>query len=330
MDTIEAPPVATTEAAPAAPATSAPVSESAPSRPATALEAFAQVTAEDTPTPETAATGQGDPGAPKEKGEPPKEKWEQILANARTKAETEAMTKWREQYGWAETVDRAAIEQAQQLGKLYTTDRAGYVRQLLSEAVTDPELAPIVRSEAARILAGSRQPHAPSFEPDIPVYDAQGQLVNQTFSAEKQRELITHIVTEALGKEVGPIKQDLDARQAAQKKVDDQIAFDKTIKDIWDDSSDLPHFTEHAAEIGKVYAALKTDGTPESHARALRQAWKRVVGPKLDQIAQTKALDSFKTKAAAQTVDGSGRAASTPKRPTNPAELAAYMRQIST
>lgn len=328
---MEAEVVTTTESAPVPSSTesSAIAAPETSARPASALEAFAQVTADPSTTQETAATGQVEPGAvppsTEKKGPIPFEVHSKALDNARTKASEEALAKHREQYGWAETVDRKAIEEAQRIGQLYTTDRAGYVRQLLAEAVTDPTLAPIVRSEAARILAGSRSAPAPSFEPDIPVYDDEHRLVNQTFSADKVRELITHSVAEALGKEIGPIKQDLETRQATAKADADKAAFEKSVDDIWTEANEvLPHFKEHQEAIGKVFATI-----PGPADKALRKAWAQVVGPTLEAKATSQVLDSFNKKKDAQTIDGSGRAASTPKRPRNPAELAAYMRSIA-
>lgn len=341
MDTTtESTPAPSADTSSAAPAISAPSSAEATSqRPATALEAFAQVTADPSTATDPAAIAQVETGAPAptdKKGPIPFDVHSKALDNARTKASEEALAKHREQFGWAETVDRSAVEQMQKLGQLYTADRGGYVKQLLAESIADPQLAPIVRSEIARILGSSRQAAAPSFEPDIPVYDGQGVLVNQTFSAEKVRELITHSVAEALGKEIGPIKQDFEARQATAAETEKQAAFDRELDAIWNKNIELPHFAEYQNEIGKVFAAMPLfeirDGkkVPISPDQALQKSWNQVVGSQLEAKAQAKALDTFKTKAAAQTVDGSGKAASTPKRPRTPAELAAYMRQMAT
>jgi len=306
-------------------------------RPATAQQAFAHVAAEmeteaaaqpDGATTPPAATT--DPGAPPpsstKQGPIPFDVHSKALENARTKASEEALAKHREQFGWAEQVDRAAVEQAQRLGQLYAQDRAGYVRQLLSEAAADPVLAPVVRSEAARMLAQGRGAQAPSFEPDIPVYDDKGQLVAQTFSAAKVQELIKHVVAEALGKELSPLKTDFESRQQREQAETLQRELQTFATTTYQEAVDvLPGFKEHEADISKVFLTLRGDDP----AKDLRQAWKQVVGPTLKADAAKQVLDTFTKKQQAQTVDGSGKAASTPTRPRNPRELAAYMRSIS-
>ena len=320
-----------------APTESSAIAATEPSRPASAAEAFSQVTAEmDTETPaptDTATTPPADAADPlsAKHGPIPFAVHDQALKNARVKASEEALAKHRETFGWAEQVNRADVEQAVQLARLYQTDRAGYIRQLLTEAGGDPQLGPVVRSEAARILAANRQAAPPSFDPDIPVYDDRGQKVAETFSAAKQRELITHMVAEALGKEVGPLKQDYESRQEqvkAEKERAEAEAFQQELNTFVTDTYQeaievLPGFKEHEKEISKVMETI-----PGDPAKAMRQAWKQVVGPTLEAEALTKVRASFTNKQNAQTVDGSGRAASTPARPKTRSELAAFMRQI--
>lgn len=217
-------------------------------------------------------------------------------------------------FEWAKSVDRTAVETAQKLGQLFQTDRAGYIRQLLSEAAADPQFAPIVRSEAARALAAGRGAQAPSFEPDIPVYDNQGQLVSQTFSAGKVHELIKHSVAEALGKELSPLKADFESRQQREQAEQSQRDMHATTDKIYAHAREiLPHFQEHEAEIGKVFGAMTGTDLQED----LHKAWKQVVGPKLSAKATADVLDSLKTKAAATTVNPSSAVVAATKRPTS-------------
>jgi hypothetical protein len=318
--------VAVAESAPVSSSTesSATATPEPSARPSTALKAFEQVTApsSDTDTAATAPdeTGVVSPSTSEKEGPIPFKAHHTALANAREKAVAE----WKEKFGWAETLDRQAVEQAARLGQLYSTDRAGYVRQLLSEAVTDPDLAPVVRSEAARILAGSRQ-SAPDPLPDFPIIDGEGNTVASL------AEVINRHVAAALDKEVKPLKQDFESRQQHEQHEKAEAAKTAAVDDIFTEAIDvLPQFEKHKTEIAKVFATLPIDGSPGSTAKALRQAWKQVVGPTLTADATADVLNTFKTKANAQTVDGSGKAASTPKRPTNPKELAVYMRQIAT
>jgi len=242
----------------------------------------------------------------------PLERHKQILDGVykeRDDAKTQ-LDSWKA-FEWAKTVDRQAVEQAQRLGQLYTTDRPAFWRQFATEAAADPSL----RSEAARILATRGGPQAPSMEPDIPVYNEQGQLVSKTFSAERQVEIINHLVAEALGKEVAPLKQDFQTRQQEREQTQFQQELQTSVADIYAEAQDvLPGFTEHEAEIGKVFATL----TGKDPAKDLRQAWKTVVGPKLSAKATADVLDNLQKKAAAASgVNPAGAVIATNKRPTS-------------
>lgn len=326
----------TTSAPVETPDVSAPVAVERPTSAQDALtQAAASLESEAAARQETAATGQAAPPDPKSATHPSAEKKGPIpfdvhhtaLENARTKARDETLAEWRQQHGWAEQVDRAAVQEAARLGQLYSQDRAGYVRQLLTEAVLDPTLAPVVRSEAARIL-GQRQTKEPDLSPDIPVVDDHGNVVSQTLSHERIQARIDAGIAKALstlGERFDPLLKDREARQATEQAAEQERQIDAWRDDVYSEAVDtLPHFKEYEAEIAKAMEAI-----PGDPAKALRKAWAQVVGPQLEAKATSKALDSFKHKAAAQTVDGSGKAASTPSRPRNEQELAAYMASLS-
>ncbi len=263
-------------------AASLPATPSAESQPADSASADATVPPA-TEAPETAIQ----PNTDADVGPMPLERHKKILDGVYKERDDakQQLESWKA-YEWAKTVDRAAIEQAQQLGQLYQQDRAGYVRQLLAEAVTDPTLAPIVRSEAARIL-GSR-----TANPDIPIVDEKGQVVGS----------LNDILQQRLDAELKPLKADLDTRKERERAEQQQRELQQSVTDIYAEAVELlPHFKEHEAEIGKVFATLNGDDP----AKDLRKAWKTVVGPKLSAQAKAEVLDSLKTKAAATTVNPS-------------------------
>src|SRR3990167_4887959 len=176
-------------------ASEAPAAESLPATPSLESQPAERANA-DTIVPPAAETT-GDVVTPAlTPGEPPKERWPDILANRRTKASDEGMAEWKQQYGWAESVDRAAVEEASRIGQLYQQDRAGYLKQLTQEALADPTLAPIIRSEAARVLAGAKQAQ-PESEPDIPILDQQGNVVGHL------NEIVERRLAARLEKEIG-------------------------------------------------------------------------------------------------------------------------------
>ncbi len=327
-------PASPAPAAPAAPATSAPASAPTPSQRPSFAEAFATdatAASSQTPAPEGAATtapaeGQATDSAtsPSEpKGPIPFDVHKTALENARIKAAEQAKQEFEQQFGWAKTVDRTAVEDAMRLGQLYQSDRAGYIRQVLGEAVADPTLAPLVRSEAARVL-GARAPQPVDLSPDIPVVDNNGQVVTHTFSADRVKAIVQHAVQEALQKEVAPLKQDFQTRQDRDAAIQAQRELDTQVQDIYSEAIQmLPGFKEHEAEIAKVFDAMPPFDPNDQRAadKALRKAWHQVVGSTLANRDQTRTqmLDELKTKAAAGTgsVNPAGAAVTATKRPTS-------------
>lgn len=308
----------------AAPATSAPSASPTPGQRPTFAQAFAQdaaPTAPETASPEAAPTTPSVTDTPVESAtptpsEPPKERWDSILANAREKARSEAEQQFQQQYGWAMQADRAVVEQAIQLGQSYTQDKPAFIRSILAEAITDPNLAPLVRSEAARVL-GARNAAPPpqpqvDLSPDIPVMDANGQVVAQTYSHERLQQVVQKAIEDFASRELSPIKQDYQTRQEQEQAARAQQELHATVQDIYSETSDLPGFKEHEQEIAKVFASI-----PGDPAKALRAAWKQVVGSTLANANQVKAntLKELQTKAAASAVNPASAVIPTTQRP---------------
>lgn len=224
-----------------------------------------------------------------------------------------------DQLSWAQNVDRAAIQEAERLGQLYQRDRAGYIRSLLDEALTDGELAPVLRSEFGRRLAQRTQADAP-IEPDIPVHDEQGRLVAQTFSAERVQQIVQRAVAEAIGKEVAPIKQTFANQEAARKAAAEQRELDTRVETSYASLEKLPQFKEHDQAIAQAMQSPEFAGL--SGPEQAYAAWWKVVGPKLQASHKAQTLDELKTKAAASTVNPTAAVVATTHRPkslTDPA-----------
>lgn len=300
----------TTTAAPAPVA--APVAPSTPAERPTFAQAFASDAAPSEPTapPEAPTTQAADaattaaPVHPNVPGEPPQEKWPQILENARTKA----IADYKDKVGWAEGIDRAAYEETVRIGQLYQRDKPAYIRQILAEASAIPELAPLVRSEAARVL-GTRTPQPQSSVPDIPIVNEQGQVVGNL------REIVSQHLAEFAAKELEPIKRDYATRQQAEQERQQKAELDTAVTTLYQQAiAELPHFAEHEEEIAKVMNTLPKNQEPGT---VLHRAWAQVVLPKLTAATQAKALDDLKTKAAASTANPASATVATTKRPTS-------------
>lgn len=246
----------------------------------------------------------------KPKGPIPFDVHETALKNARAKERDAAIAEWRQQHGWAEQADRAAIEEAQRLGQLYQRDRAGYIRAIVSEALSDPELSPQIRSLAGGVLAGGRGPQAPTFEPDIPVYDERGQMVAQTFSAGKVQDLVKHAVAEALGQEVGPIKDRIKRADDAAKAAAAERALDDEADRVTATIAKLPHFAEHEAAIAEAIGQMPP-GVDYREAGLL--AYINVVLPQLSTTERKRVLADINQKPSASTVSPSSGTTAIPK-----------------
>ena len=224
---------------------------------------------------------------------------------------------------WAKGVDRSAIETADRIGRQYQTDRIGYLRSIIAESLADQELAPLLRSEAARVLAGARgtvPAPEPAIEPDIPVYDAQGQLVAQTFSADRVQQIVQRAIQDAIGKEVNPIKQTFAQQQAQAKAAADRQQMETTINAIYDRASTLPLFKDHDKEIAEAMGEF-TNAHPSEQVYL---AWAKVVLPKLDQSSQAKLLGHLQTQAAGASVAPNASTSTAPPKFRNFREAAEY------
>jgi hypothetical protein len=309
MEATTTPTTGTTTPTAPAPAPAA-VAAPAPAERPSFAQAFASDAATQSPTadPEAATTQPADATTAPAPINPSVEKTGPIpfdvhktaLDNARTKA----IAEYKEKVGWAETVDRAAYEEAAKIGQLYQRDKPAYIRQVMAEALANPELAPLVRSEAARVL-GTRAPQPQSAVPDIPIVNEQGQVVGNL------REIVSQHLAEFAAKELEPIKRDYATRQQAEQTRQEQAQLHTTVTTLYEQAiADLPQFKEHEQEIA---AAL--DKIPGDPGTALYRAWTQVVLPKLNAASQAKTLDSLKTTAAASLANPASAAVTTAKRP---------------
>src|SRR4051812_6347539 len=157
-DTSEAPASGSTTTGPAtfsdsslswsdAPSASAPSSESTPADSASAAAT------------EPPAADASDNGTAPAAGEPPKERWNDILANARTKAAEEALAP----YSWAKQVDQQEFARVIEMSRKASADPIGYMQDFIKELQAHPEYSAQLRSLAAKALA-QRSQQAPAVE----------------------------------------------------------------------------------------------------------------------------------------------------------------------
>ena len=247
------------------------------------------------------------------KGEPPKERWDDILNNQRTKAREEALAEWRQQYGWAEQVDRSAVEQHAQWAKLYQQDPATFFRTILTEGAANEQVAPILRSEAARILGARQQPQV-DMSPDVPVIDQNGNEVTRTYSADRVNQIVQHAIQEALTKELGPLKQTVETVAGERQAALQERQAEQAATGIYQQAQTWPGFKEHEAAIAKAFA--------EHDDWSLQDAYISIAVPQLQAATKAQQLDELKTQAAASAVNPAAATVPASRRPkslTDPA-----------
>jgi hypothetical protein len=330
-------PATTTESAPAAPATSAPDSSSTTSeRPTTVTQLAAHMAKLDlassatdkapSAVPAAAATSQPanvQPAsvtpAPKQ-GPIPFDVHSTALENARTKTRAEVMAEVERDLGWARQVSRESLTNMSQIATQINTDPVGFLNRMAAELANHPTYGPQLRSSAGRTLAGGA---ATSLDPDVTIVDDKGQPVGKTFSAERVQAIVKQAVSEAIGREVQPLKSEYEQRQAAEKtqanlreineKADTAIA---RMTEILDGRNDL---------WAHVDALLAQGKDPIDSALAVR---KQHIVPGQTKSAEAAAADMMKRKAAGNTANGAGTSTATTARPKNPKELAAFMENL--
>ena len=247
----------------------------------------------------------------------PFERHKEILETWKQKARDEALTEWRSQYGWAEQVPREQLQTMNDWYQRAAQDPVTFALDLVDELSADQAHAPALRSHAARLLRAARQPAAdPDIAPDIPVMDAQGQVVSQAFSADRVKQLIAREVAKA----VNPLQEDVNARKQQEQREtyarEVQQFTKRESSRIRASVEKLPHAKEHWQAI-----VAKAQTYPEDIpvGEALRDAYYDVVGPLLTDRAKSDVLDTLKTKAAAASgsVNPAGAAIASSKRPAS-------------
>ncbi len=266
-----------------------------------------------TPQPATQTSAEAVPTPDAPTGEPPKERWPDILKHAREKAAAEKQAEFDREFGWARSVPRETLQEWTGIANRMATDPIAFLQELQTEIANHPVFGPQLRSHAARTLAAGRTEKPVDLSPDLVVDDGQGKQI-ATFSAERVQQIVQHAIQDALGREVGPLKQDLQTRQAQQHATETQRQVEARVDRTFDRVSKLELYEKYEAEIATAFEAMPADLDP---GEALLLAYHQVVGPKLKAHAQAEHLESLKTKAAASTVNPAAPTVSTTKRPTS-------------
>jgi hypothetical protein len=222
---------------------------------------------------------------------------------------------WKEQYGWAEQVNRDAVEKFASIAQRYQGDPVGLLQELAAEVQAHPEHGAKLRTFAAQQLAAARRqqaPEAPAVNLDAIEIDlGNGQSV--PLSALK-----TQWMAEVEQRFQPVVKSVEQANQERAQQASEHFAT-TTVGEL---TKQLPDFGTHAKEIGQRLQALKLNtDDPAMLKLAVKAIYADLVTPQRQQLAskaQSQLLDNLQHKAAASTSVNPGSAApSTPRQVTS-------------
>lgn len=272
-------------------------------------------------TPAPATQGTAAPITDSTTGEPPKERWADILANTRQKEREAALNEWRQQYGWAESVDRNQLEQMAEWYGRYNGDAGEFMESILQESLQHPVHGASVRSRLGRMLSSLRaqQAQPEKIEPGIPVMNERGEVVAKTYTDAQLEQLLQQKLDAALS----PFKEDMESRKTqAQREQERQQAYAQADADV-EYVKSMPGFEEHK---GDILAAFKANPR-----LTIRQAYddvlKSKIFPAYGQKAEAKVLSDLQHKANAQTVNPGTPSGSAKPKFKDFAEAHAYYAQ---
>lgn len=243
-------------------------------------------------TPSTPPAGQAPAAA---SGEPPRERWDDILNNARRKTRSEVEAEYRERYG------------------RFEQDPWGAVQEWLSAAQQHSVYGPLIKQwgQSAFQQAPSRgeEPKA-----DVPVVDANGNITGYTYSDKKLREWHKWQQAEAqqaLDQRLGSIEQQQQAWQQQQEQYAVLRRAHEGAAQTLGELRQRPYFKEHEADIRQ--ALLEHEEWGDNVHAAYNHVLVTKILPTLSQAEAAAVVDSINNKASGSTVSPRGQATGTPK-----------------
>jgi len=263
------------------------------------------------PEPVAATAPPQTPAAPNVgvKGEPPRERWDSILENARKKAREDTLA-----------AHKDALEIIEQL----RTDFPGTMAQLLEEGSTDPRFRDQLTSRTQAILAARTRATPAEPEPDLQTAD--GALVYSADQLRRWHQWNQAQTETKLTEQFAPLRQlqqRFEQHQQVQQVVQHAAQVAETKGARW---KAMPHFADHQAAILSRQAELYNDmqGQPGfdpmgSPWDALQQAYTEVITtqalPQLRSAQTGQFLADAARKRAGSSSDPAAQAPAQPRKP---------------
>jgi hypothetical protein len=252
-------------------------------------------------------------------GEPPQERWPDILANARAKAAEDALAP----YAWAKQISPEEFREVSEMAKRASADPIGYLQDFIKELQAHPQHSAQLRSLAARALAQRGQPTADAEpQPDLPIELADGRVVH-LYSAEQQAKREAYLQQkwmQGVEQQLQPLKQTHETLQAERQALAKQQEITHFVTTTFEDVKTWPGMDDPANQKAVAQALAQmpmSSDDPREVSLALNAAYRQRVLPTLSQRAEAKQLDTLQRKAAASTsVNPGSAAASSPRAVT--------------
>jgi len=292
--------------------------ESSP-EPSASSEPTEAVTAEE---PVAATSQPQEPAKPETgKGEPPRERWDTILANARTKARDEALAEHKD---GLEIINRLR------------SDFGGTLEQLIEEASADDRYSARIVAKAAALLnarkAQAKQDTEP--EPDLQLQD--GTLAYSADQNRKLQDWNKRQLLKEMGEQFKPL-QSLQERVAKheqnQQQAKEAYAIAEKRGALW---KTMPFFEDHKAAILERQAAIYTEiaatgqfDPVQAPWDAMQRAYSEVVTTNALPKLQTQQTDSLVASAARKRAASSSEpGAAAPAQPRKPRTIDEALDQV--
>lgn len=211
---------------------------------------------------------------------------------------------FREQHGWVEE---------------FHSNPVPYVEQWLDQLAGHPQYQQQVLAKVARMLASRRGQTVPAQNeeptPDVPVMDAQGNVMSQTYSApqlKKWQEWSWQQREAQLSERFAPLEQLKTRLEDMQEKAERSERSHQTAHATLTDLRSDPIFVQHEAAVKQ--ALSEHDEWGDNVHRAYAYVLQTQVLPTFQTTAESKLLGDLKQKAMAGTVSpGVGPATQKPR-----------------
>ena len=252
------------------------------------------------PAPSASTTGVPS-GQSATSGEPPRERWNDILGNARTKARAEAEAEFKQRYSKYDSFEQ---------------DPWAAVQSWLSEAGKHSIYGPMVKQWAGQHLKSYEEPNHVAAEPkpNVPIVDANGNVTGYTYDDKTLREWQRwneQQLNARWEERLSPLEQREAQRQ--QREEIQEVRHTATVNahSTLTTLRQQPYFKEHEPAIRQ--ALLEHEEWGDNVHAAYNHVLVTQILPTLSRAEQQQVVDQLTGKGAGSTVPAGGTAHGVPK-----------------